>query len=242
MFLPHLRAGWSGDAPPAFDTFDLIAAVTAEEDGSNTFATINSNALTWDEGDLLLAFASGNHGNTTRNGVIPSPNSWTPGSESWTKHFDDRGIVGTQAASFNCYTTTALSDETAKTAALGFSGTMFALLVALMRVPRSTIIRQVSPVAKVESTGTSITATFGAAVLETSQIVSFVSQRNGTTNFGVPTNFTEVLAQNIGTAHRAVVAARIGHAGTTVETTGMSSGDNAKLAVAIELARAGQEL
>ena len=228
--------------PPPFDTFNLIAAVTPTTDSSNSTGLISGNALDWETGDLLLAFASGVHGSTTRNGSTPSPLSWTPGTEAWAQRFNQRGFISPSAAlSFNGYTATALSSETAKTATLGFSGTMFNLQAALFRCRRATIIRQVTPVAIIEDATTSITATFGAAVLETSQIVSFVSQR-ATTAFGVPSSFTEIFAQNVSTNHRAVVAARIGHSGTTVATTGLSSAAAAKLAVAIELARPGDEL
>lgn len=221
--------------------FTLIEAVTPTTNASNTLAVLLSNTGSWSTGDFLFTFSGGVHGGTTRTAATPAPSGWTPGSETWTSLFDARAIVSTSAISFNGFTATALSTETTKAATLGFSGTMFSLMSGLFVCAGSTIVRQVTPVSKVEGTGTSVTATFGAAVLTTSQVISFVMQRSSST-FAAPTNFTSRLAQALSTNGYAVVSARIGHDSTDVTTTGLTSASAAKEAVAIELARPGQTI
>lgn len=224
-----------------FPPFTLISAVTATTDASNSLAVLTSNTESWAAGDLLIGICAGAHGNTTRTSATPSPNSWTPGTETWTERWIDRAIVSTSAISFNGFTTTALSTETTKSADVGFDSTMFTLISALLVCDGASIIRQVSPVSKVEDTTTSITATLGSSPLTTSQVVSVVAQR-ATTAFVQPTNFTLIEAIDASTNTRLVISARIGHDSTSVTSTGLSSSSVAKEAVAFEIARPGQEL
>ncbi len=240
MPLGAARAGMTAASAAGFVEFDLISAVTPTTDASNSLAVLASNANSWSSGDLLIGIASGAHA-SARTAATPSPVSWAPGSETWTSRYADTADVGGNLLLGNAWTATALSTEAAKTLTLGFSATMFNIVSALLRCPGSTIVRQVTPVAKVEGTGTSITPTFGAAVLETSQIVSIALQRNNGA-FNPPTSFTGIYDSSPQSNLRCVVSARIGHSGTTVQTTGLSSSSLAKMAVAIELARPGQEL
>jgi hypothetical protein len=139
-------------------------------------------------------------------------------------------------------TATAQAGQTSETVDVLFNGTVFGIAGAFLRVIGSSIVRQVSPVAKVEGTGTTITTTFGAAPLVTSQVVAFVAQRTNGGAIVVPTDFTLLFNASSSTNARFQAAARIGTTSTTAQWTGLSSASAAKIAVALEIARPGDEL
>lgn len=222
-----------------FVPFVLIDSVTATFDGS-TVATLTSNALTFATGDLLIVISSGPQA-STRTFSSPSPN-WGSPTEVWTELVDDVAVVGGNTQMLGCAVAPAQAPQTSETVDAVWSGTLYNLTAALLKCEGSTIVRQVSPLAKEEGTGTSISTTFAEDPLITSQIVTLCAQRNSSDTMAVPASFALVANGSGSTNSRMKVAARIGHSSRTATWTSLSSTSLAKLARSFELARPGQEI
>lgn len=228
--------GWWGAT--AFVPFTAIDSITPATN-SGSVATIITNTETWVTGDHLIAVSTGPQ-SASRTFSTPTPN-WSSPTETWTEHYDDSANVGGNLAFLGVASARAQSSETSDLDVI-WNSTLFNIMGGLLVCGGACIVRQVAPIAKVEGTGTSITTTFGAAPLVTSQLVSFAVQRTSSDTIVVPTSFTLRFNVTPNTNHRVQCATRIGQTSTTVQWTGLSSSSVAKIAGTIELARPGQEL
>lgn len=217
--------------------FSMPSAVTPVVAGS-TIATITTNAASWNVNDRLIVVSWGGRDATLRTWQDPAE-GWASPTETWALESDGVASTATptQSVQIGAALATAQSGEAVEDAVATWSSTMFNPCAALLVVGGSCIIRQTAK-ANDPDAGTTITTTFGAAVLSTSLILSFCAHRS-TATFTIPGSFTDLGAE-AGTL-RGAMAGRIGHGSTAVQWTGLSSA-NAKAAISYEIARPGQEL
>ena len=215
----------------------LAATITAVVSGTSN-ASLESNTRDFAAEDLLFGvFGGSRDAARTLNSIT---RGWSDPTETLAVAFSEETVVTTSYVAIGGGYTTAAAARTGATMTPGWSGTLFSPWSGLFVVAGPCIIRQTSPAATKGDSGTTLTTTFGAAVLASSLVVAVCGARVDT-DFTLPGSFSELANGSGASNNRTKIAQRLGHSGTTVGWSGLSSGSPA-VAMAFEINRPGTEI
>jgi hypothetical protein len=216
-----------------FDPFDAISAFTPGAASSTSTAT--SNTLTFADGDYLVVVSAASR-DATENAVTGVAGNWVS-PPTFTQLAGDtfKAAAAARSSSLYVHGATSTSGETTEDVTSTWAGTIFNGYSAFFRIARGASLVQASPVAQKDESGTTLTATLGAASAATSVVILAGHQREDNA-ITLPGDFTDLLTgYTPATNSGLILAYKIG-AVTTAQVTGLNASAVAQL-VLVEFTR-----